>query len=88
MENNIKNNSANVWKFVNNKRGSSRIPCRLHHDNNCFDDPHSAVDAFPDFFCSTFSTSHSTPSSCCLNSIVPFDFPIVCENENYGYTSK
>lgn len=54
METNINSNSSDIWKFLNQKRGCSRIPGRIFTEDKSSDfaDPQSIVNGFAHFFSS------------------------------------
>ena len=60
-ENNIKSDPMKFWKFVRQRRRTSRIPGSMILGNNSFESPHSIVNAFADFFKSVYVNS-SCPS--------------------------
>lgn len=56
--NSIKNDPKRFWSFVNSKKGQTRIPSLMHHDNTELNNPQSIVDAFSDYFKSVFLQSN------------------------------
>ncbi|KAJ3644314.1 hypothetical protein Zmor_026980 [Zophobas morio] len=81
METNIKSNPAEIWKSLNNRRGHSRIPNTLHDEKFEYSEPYSIVNAFADFFSSSFSLNDPILITDSVNSTVPFGFPLICEDD-------
>lgn len=68
VENSISTNPNNFWSYVQSKRGTSRIPGKLHCETKYYDEPQAIVNGFADYFSSVFSpksniTTHNSLSN-------------------------
>ena len=75
-ENDIKTNPGHLWNFLNDKRGSTRIPGVLNNGTTDLTNPSEIVDAFADTFSGAYSdpgaASYTVRHSDCLSfSVLP-----------------
>lgn len=61
VENSIINDTQNFWSYVQNKRGTSRIPGKINFNNNTFEDPNDIVNAYAQYFKSVFEKPKDIP---------------------------
>lgn len=54
IENSIKSDPSSFWSFVNNKRGKTRLPGRMHYNDTELNNPQAIVEAFSNYFSSVF----------------------------------
>ena len=59
VENNIKSNPSEFWKYVNLKQGCSRIPGTVTANDIVYNKPHDIVNAFATVFSDFFTDSSS-----------------------------
>ena len=64
-ENHISKDPKYFWKFVNSKRGSSRIPGEMHLDDSTLNDPQSIVDGFAKYFTRVYLPPSNLNNSPC-----------------------
>lgn len=78
---------SDLWKFVNSKRGSSRIPCKVHDDVSEYSHPKTIVDAFARSFSNSFSQSVPLrmPNNLSCNS---FAIPAILEKDLLNILSE
>jgi len=87
VEQNIKSDSSSLWKFINQRRNTSRIPLNMSFKKIGISDPAEIVNAFSDFFRTSYPTnnstdsSSSTPLSTYVNSNALFTFPIITKTD-------
>ncbi|KAJ3640833.1 hypothetical protein Zmor_027371 [Zophobas morio] len=72
IQEDVKSNPAALWRFLHQKKGTSRIPNQLVDDDNTeYAEPQKIVDAFASTFERAFSPVDSSPpqfSSCSMSS--------------------
>lgn len=81
VESNIKNNPAELWKYVNMKKGATRIPGKLHDDQSEYNTPKEIVDAFANHFSNIFSDSSNFDISDTLGNNLSFVLSPVVEED-------
>lgn len=59
VENSLVSNPSNLWKYVNMKKGTSRIPGKLSYDGTPYSSPETIVNAFAKKFSATFPVNSS-----------------------------
>lgn len=76
----VRENPKELFAFIHNKKGTTRIPSKLHHDNVVLDTPTSIVEAFAELF-SHNQSSNITLYNCeaCINTL-PFSISLVSED--------
>lgn len=77
----IKNNPRELFKFINHKKGKTRIPGTLIHNNITLESPKDIVNAFADIFSQTQINSSITDLPDVVSNKLPFDLLAVSDEE-------
>lgn len=62
IENDLHHDPKRFWGFIQNKKGTSRIPASMNYINQNLEEPNLIVNAFADYFNSVY-----VPSNSCIN---------------------
>lgn len=81
IENNIQQSPSDLWKFLSNKRGTSRIPGKLIDCDQEYDDPHDIVNAFAQMFSKVYTPNSVLNLENVYSHCLPFTIPRVNEDE-------
>lgn len=63
MQNSIKSDVSMLWRYIDQKRGSSRIPGILYHNDSVLDNPQDIVNSFAQLFSETYITDDAVPQT-------------------------
>ena len=88
VENDITANPGHLWNYLNDKRGSTRIPGVVSTGTTDLTNPSEIVDAFADAFSNAYSDSGATHCPVTHSNCLSFFVPPVMEDELVGILSK
>ena len=75
VESSISDDPKNFWSYVQNKKGTSRIPSNLYHNDTSYDNPNDIVNGFASFFSNVYLPKSDVrkdspilyPTNICIN---------------------
>ena len=76
IQRNVRRDPTAFWTFINSKRESSRIPCRMYCGDSEYTDPNPVTTAFMEYFASVYESSSDVlfspdTDSGCADGIIP-----------------
>ncbi|KAI4472049.1 oligopeptide transporter-related [Holotrichia oblita] len=81
----LRNNPRELFKFINQKQGKTRIPCSLIHNNITLYSPKDIVNAFADNFLETQTIGSGYDLPDVFSNRLPFDLSAVSDDEAFEF---